>query len=196
MERITCLLNQGQNVRLWRSGNDAGARGAMLIGVRRCEACLDLRSTADNLLPQRRFNWLECFSMQTAACCWAAWMHELRRNVFRLGPDTYNLVPGTLCLSVQHNATITAMVSIYTACSVLFGPRLGLKVCVSNITTDANSIFYEFYKTKRFWIIYRPLCLGFYLKPFFHRGYVQWKLDYVIPTLWSIWLQLNSPFTH
>lgn len=155
MERITCFLNQEQNVRLWPSGNDAGARGAGQIGVRRCEARLDLRSTADNLQPQRRFNWLECFSMQIAACCWAArWMHVLRQNVFRLGPDTYNLVPGTLCLCVQHNTTITTRVSIHSACGVLFGLRLGFKVSVSTITMEVNSILYVFYKNKKFWMIY------------------------------------------
>lgn len=166
MERITCLLNQEQQKRLWQSGNDAGGKGLMLTGARQCQTHLDLRSTADNLLPQRRFNWLECLSMQTAACCWAAWVRTLRWNVFRLGLDTYNMVIGTLCLCVQHNAIITALVSIHTAGLVLFGFRLGFEASVSNLTMDVSSILYEFYKNKTFWIIYRPLCLDFYLKPF------------------------------
>lgn len=63
------------------------------------ETRLDLRSTADNLLPHGGFNWLEWFIMQTAACRWATWMRVLRWNVFRLGPDTYNLV-AEHCVSV------------------------------------------------------------------------------------------------
>lgn len=58
------------------------------------------------------------------------------------------------------------MVSIHTAGLGLFGLRLGFKASVSNSTMDGSSFLYEFFKNKTFWIIYRPLCLDFYLKPF------------------------------
>lgn len=76
-------------------------------------------------------------------------MRVLRLKVFRLGPETSNLVPGTLPLCVQHNATITAMVSIHTACLVLLGLRSSYKGSVSNITMDVNAILHEFYKNKK-----------------------------------------------